>query len=236
MNKKYLILGAVGFFLIAGIAITLLLLKNSQDVRSRAQALPTPAITATPGVGSASPTAPLAQINDAACPAPAATNNVLVDFPNCEGINCSFTDASCTWDASADATTYNVTITEVEAGTQVKQESLATGVLKTVFPVTQGKTYKCEVSAKNACGATGAATSHQLLCVVDAMVSPTEAPTPTIAPTATPTPTVAPTNTPIPTKSIPTGTPPQAGSYAQTIGILGGVMLAIIGGILLLTL
>jgi len=230
MNKKYLILGAVGFFLIAGIAITLLLLKNSQDVRSRAQALPTPVITTTPGATSVSPTAPASQINDGACIAPAATSNVLVDYPNCEGINCSFTDASCTWDASAEAATYEVTITEVETGTQVKQESLAAGVLKTVFPVTQGKTYKCEVSAKNACGATGAATSHQLLCIVDAMVSPTEAPTPTIAPTATP------TNTPVPTKTIPTGTPPQAGSYAQTIGILGGIMLAIIGGILLLTL
>lgn len=234
MNKKYLILGAVGFFLIAGIAITLFLIKNSQDVRSRASALPTPAITATPGVSSVSPTAPVAQINDAACAAPAATNNVLVDFPNCEGVNCSFTDASCTWDASADAASYVVTITEVEGGTQVKQETLAAGVLKTVFPVTQGKTYKCEVAATNTCGATGASTSHQLLCLIDAMVSPTEAPTPTLAPTATP--TIAPTNTPIPTKIAPTVTLAQSGSYAQTIGILGGVMLAIIGGILLLTL
>lgn len=234
MNKKYLILGAVGFFLVAGIAVTLILLKSSQDNRSRAQAFPTPIPTSAVATTTSPSPSGTAQINDApACPAPAAVSNVFVDYPNCEGVNCSFSEASCQWDASSDATTYNVTITEVETNTQVKQESLASSVVKTVFPVTNGKTYKCDVSAVNTCGAISTVASHQLLCVTDVAVSPTATPVP---PTPTPTLEPTPTNTPVPTTAAPTVTIAKPGGYAQTIGILGGVLLALIGGILLLTL
>lgn len=57
----------------------------------------------------------------------------------------------------------------------------------------------------------------------------TGTPTPTITPTPTPTPTPSPTPTPTPTLA-------PTGSVQTSIGILGGVLLAIIGGILLFAL
>lgn len=159
-----------------------------------------------------------------ACAAPAAATGVQVEFPGCNGTQCDLTQASCKWNSQSDAASYNVTVTEVETNTIIKNnESEPAGTTKILFPITQGKTYKCSVVAVSACGGLAAAAEDQLLCQADALIS---TPTPTIAPTATPTP---PPPTPTPTIAKP-------GGIIQTIALVGGVLLAIVGGIVLLVL
>lgn len=158
-------MGAVSLALIGVIALILYLLQSQQDVRSRAAEEPTPA--------------QIAQ----SCPIPAQVQNVLVEFPNCVGDICNFTQASCSWSSVAGATKYQVKVSQVESGEVAKNEQVEAAVTKVEFPIVQNKTYKCDVSAINSCGTSGLAGSHSLLCAVDALVStPTPAPpTPTIA-------------------------------------------------------
>lgn len=163
MNRRTaLILGAVFVALIGVIGLTVYLLQSQQDVRSRADTSPTPP-------------ASTAQ----SCPTPAQVQNVLVEFPNCVGDVCNFTEASCSWSSVAGATKYQLTITEVDSNTVVKNEQIEAAVTRVVFPITQNKTYKCDVSAINSCGTSGAAGSHSLLCEVDAAVA---TPTPALPP------------------------------------------------------
>lgn len=103
-----------------------------------------------------------------ACPLPAAPTNVLVEYPGCQGDNCSLAQASCSWGAVAGATSYSVKITEVETTTIIKSETVTTNNTY-IFPVTQNRTYRCEVSAINSCG-TGPAGQHELLCKVEGLV------------------------------------------------------------------
>lgn len=174
MNKKTLILGFVVVILLAAIPLTLYLASQQQDVRSRADEVePTPTMACTP---------------------PAAVSNVRINFPYCpSGGDCDLTQASCTWNAIADATQYNVSITEVDSGTRVKQETIIAPTTQTVFPVTINRTYRCDVTATNACGAIGGVGTVELLCAVEASTTPTTTPSP--IPTSSPTLTV-------------TGTPP----------------------------
>lgn len=106
--------------------------------------------------------------------------------------SCQFDKAGCNWAAVSGATKYNVKVTEVETGVTIKSETV-TGT-KTSFPVVQGRTYKCEVSAVNSCGSVGGTNEDSLLCEVDAFVSPTPTPTP---PPPVETPTPAPTPPPV---------------------------------------
>lgn len=186
MNRRTaLILGAVFVALIGVIGLTVYLLQSQQDVRSRAQS----EITPTPSQS---------------CPTPAQVQNVLVEFPNCVGDICNFTEASCSWNSVAEATKYQLTVSQVESGSVVKNEQVEAAITRVVFPVTQNKTYKCDVSAINSCGTSGAAGSHSLLCEVDAIVA-TPRPTPTpIPPTSTP---IPPTQTPL-LSNTPTSSPP----------------------------
>lgn len=62
MNRKSLILAGIFFFLLLAIPLTVFLVKQQQDVRSRAQQ------TETGGT----------------CEAPAQVQNVRVNYPNCE--------------------------------------------------------------------------------------------------------------------------------------------------------
>lgn len=166
-------------------------------------------------------TTPLPQAYSQTCIAPATPAGVQVEYPGCNGEDCDLAQASCKWDAQADASSYNLTVTEVETGTVIKNnESEATGTTKIVFPITQGKTYKCDVVAVSSCGGLSAAASDQLLCQADAILD-----TPTVAP---------PTSTPIPPTATPTIANP--GGIVQTVALIGGVLLAIIGGIVLLVL
>jgi hypothetical protein len=117
--------------------------------------------------------------------------NSLLISPAYAQEQCSFVEADCTWDASTDASNYAIKITEVESGTVIKNVTVAASTTKYTFPVTQNKTYRCEVSAVNSCGQSGPAGAGEALCAVDGLVS-TPAPTPTPVPSKTPTPTPTP--------------------------------------------
>ncbi len=163
MNKRTaLVLGAVVVAFLGVIGLTVYLLQGQQDVRSRAQTEPPPQAS-----------------TSQSCPTPAQVQNVQVEFPNCVGDVCNFTEASCSWTSVAGATKYQLKISQVESGEVVRNEQIEAAVTRVQFAVTQNKTYKCEVSAINSCGATGPVGSHQLLCEVDAAVAtPTPPPTP----------------------------------------------------------
>lgn len=104
------------------------------------------------------------------CPLPGAPTNVLVEYPGCVGDNCSLVQASCSWGAVAGATSYSVKITETDTSTLIKSETVTTNDTY-IFPVTQNRTYRCEVSAINSCG-TGPASQHELLCEVEGLTTP----------------------------------------------------------------
>lgn len=155
--------------------------------------------------------------------APSAPADVAVSYPSCDGPTCSFVNAKCTWGAATGAASYTIKVTEVETSTVVKTESLASSVLTYTFPVTAGKTYKCDVNAVNASGTAGAVGTDSLLCQTDATApAPTSAPTPTI--------------TPIPTKPLlPTATPPPpvAGNELPlALAAVLGIGALIFGGLL----
>ncbi len=125
----------------------------------------------------------LARVSAQACTTPAQVPNVIISYPACDANNlCNFTQATCTWGAVSGAATYSVKSTEVETSTIVYNQSVAATLFTATFPITQGKTYKCEVSAVNSCGTAGPAGTHSLLCQVDAAVTTTPA-----IPQATPT-------------------------------------------------
>lgn len=150
---------------------------------------------------------------------PDTVTGVLVEYPECVNGSCSFSQASCSWNAVTGATSYNYTITEVDTNTQVQSSTVDTNTLRVVFPITQERTYRCDVFATNAQGSGGSGT-HSLLCSADGLLDPT--------PTATP----AATTTPLPTKQ-----PIEApGAFSNTAIILGGVALLIVGGLALILL
>ena len=160
------------------------------------------------------------------CSAPVPASGVSVEYPGCNGSSCDLVQASCAWSSQSDAVSFNVTVTEVETGTVIKNnESQLGSTTKILFNITQGKTYKCDVVAVSACGGLAAATSDQLLCEADALI---DTPTPTQVVVS------APTATPVPPTATPTIAPP--GGILQTVTIIGGILIAIVGGILLFAL
>lgn len=232
MNKtKGIILGFIIFTLLAAIPLTVYLAKQQQETRSRA--------------------------DEPTCQLPQAPANVHVSFPSCEGDQCSFENASCSFDPVANAVSYTLKVTEVETNTVIKSETLTPSTTKVVFPITQGKTYKCDVAAVNSCGQTGATASDSKLCQVEGALPtptgvpptstpiptntpvPTQAATPTSAPILTPTPIViVPTILPTviivtPTPIIPTLPPPGDNKTSAMLGA-GGIALAIFGTVLFL--
>lgn len=172
--KKALLVFAPLVLIVGVIGVTVLLLSQPQDTRSSAQVPNLPAPTAVP-----------------ACQTPAQVTNVRMSYPNCpeNSQECIFTEASCTWDAVTGATSYTVKATQVESGAVAKNETISAPTTKIVFPVTAGKTYQCDVSAVNACGA-GAPGSDSLLCQVEAGPSPSPSPVPVVTTAPTPVPTV----------------------------------------------
>lgn len=174
-NKRNLILlGAFAALLLVGIPLTVFIVNNqqTQDIRSRAQEGPTPTTSA--------------------CTPPGTVNNVLVEYPSCTGDQCLFDQASCSWSAVDGAVTYTLKVTEVDSGNVVKSESLNASTTRTTFPITNGKTYKCDVTAVNACGASGGTGTHSLLCKTDGLF-PTNTPAPTTPVSPPPTSPPAPT-------------------------------------------
>lgn len=199
----------VAFFIVTGvIGTTVYLTRQRQDTQSSAQ---------TPGE---------------TCTTPATVQNVLITYPHCDANgNCPLTQANCTWSAVTDATGYQLTITEVDSNTIVKTEAV-TGT-SVVFDVTQGKTYKCDVQAVNACSDLGLAGTDELLCEVDALVA-SPSPTPVVTTPPTPTPTLPPGITPITYVTAPPPTLPPAGITDNTTLIGAGAALFIFAGAALL--
>jgi hypothetical protein len=180
MNTKTIAIVAVVIFLLASIGVGVYLAMNPQDFLPSAQES-TQTQTAQGG----------------SCPAPGTPATVTLSYPLCESVGggpetCVFEKAGCVWEGVSGATKYSVKVTEVETGASVSSETINAPALKTSFPVVQGRTYKCEVSAINSCGATGGINEDTLLCETDAFVSPAPVSTPPPAPVSTPTPTPTP--------------------------------------------
>jgi len=238
MNKRLLLIIVGGIVALSAVGLTIFLTQTSKDPRSRAQ---TPAGTAT----TPSPTPPLNTLTSAA---PATPQNVLVEYPSCTDLDCSFLAASCAWDAVSDAANYQLKVTEVDTGTVVYDQSQAASVNKIVFPVVQNKVYQCDVTALNADGQASGTGSHSLLCQTDGIVEPTtppvvptEPPPPTKEPTAVPTVVSSPSATlaptiPMKTTSSPTPTIESPGAPAQSIAIVGAAVMTMIIGVLLLAM
>jgi hypothetical protein len=248
MNKKtIIILGIVALVAVGLVGIsTMFLTQSNQDNRSSANeptppiippsvspiadtsfgtsavdtTTPTPTDTLTP---TASPTPTLAA--QTSCQQPSQVSNVKVQFPYIDSNGTShFVQASCNWDANADAASYTLKVTEVETNTVVLDQSEPAGTTQVAFDINQGKTYRCDVSAVNSCGAVSVAASDQLLCEANGLVNPT--PTITEAPTASPTAVLTATETPRPTL------PPTGPAYSMVIGVAAAVGIILFGGIL----
>jgi hypothetical protein len=193
----------------------------------------TPSSTLTP-----TPISGLTPTSTPACQVPPVVTNVKVEYPSCEGSQCSFEQASCSWDGISGATSYAIKISQTESGEVVRNDTVASSTTKVVFSVVQNKTYECDVSAVNSCG-TGPAGIDSLLCAVQGVEA---TPTPT-TPVATPAPTIIAQVSPVPTTIptippavvTPTMVPTGPGNAIIGIGAFG-ILITIIGGFLLFIL
>lgn len=149
---------------------------------------------------------------------PDTVTGVLVEYPECQGDSCSFTQASCSWNAVSGASSYNYVITEVDTSTQIQSATVDSSTLRVVFPVTQERTYKCDVFATSSGGESGGTGTHSLLCSTEGLID-------------TPTPTTA-VSTPVPTKPA----IESPGAFETSAVILGALTLVIIGGLVLMLL
>lgn len=142
--------------------------------------------------------------------APGTPSNVLVSYPACEGENCNFSQAKCTWGSATGAATYTVVITEVDTNTVIQNQSVSSSTLTFTFAVSSGRTYKCDVTAVNSSGSSGATGSHSLLCQTDEVSAPT------------PIPTTPPIGAPLPP-------PPSAGNefIFMSLGLMGAAVMLI---------
>jgi hypothetical protein len=181
MNKRLLILLIVITLVVVAIPLTLFVLNQQQDIRSNASTQ----LSDTSGVIPTNTPAPAVSTAPAnACTLPTQVINVKMDYPaNTGGTTYNFTQASCTWQPVTGATSYSIKITQVESSSVVKTDSVTGSTTTYAFAVTPNNTYKCEISAVNACG-TGPAGSDQLLCKTDTI--PSSAPSPTVAPSVAP--------------------------------------------------
>jgi hypothetical protein len=161
MNNKVIISVVVVIILLASVGIGTYLVLNRQGFFSNAQQ--TANSTSTSGSSS--------------CPAPGTPATVTLSYPFCDSgsggsESCNFEKAGCVWESVSGSTKYSVKVTEVETGATIATDTINAPTTKTSFPVVQGRTYKCEVSAVNSCGATGGTNEDTLLCETDAFVSP----------------------------------------------------------------
>lgn len=112
------------------------------------------------------------------CQTPAAVTGVTITYPDCSDTSCNFEQGSCSWSTAANAANYSVVVTNTNSGAQVYSQSIPAGTTKIVFPVTNGQTYKCDVTGVNSCGQSGTAGTTTLLCEVEgaSVPSPTTPP------------------------------------------------------------
>jgi len=126
--------------------------------------------------------------------------------------------ASCKWDSLTGAESYSYKVTKTSDGSIIKEGTVDGTIKEVEFDIDKNVTYKCEVSAVNACGAGTPAAATQACTEVPPTatgVPPTATgvpPSPTnIPPTATdvpPSPTKIPPTPIPPTKIPPTSVPP----------------------------
>lgn len=206
-------------------AATVTPLPTSTPIVATSTATPSPTSSPTPTVstavpsptpttvGAATPTTASGTITPTtagACTAPEIVSNVEFNYPSCVGTQCNFTQASCSWAAVNGATSYTIKITQVESGTITATNTVTAPAVTFAFPVEQGKTYRCEISAVNSCGTSAQAASAEAFCAVDGQVG-----------------------TPVPTRQqvIPTVVPTGDVSTTMLVGV-GGLVVTIIGGLL----
>lgn len=237
MDKTKLLGSVFGLFLAAAIGTIIFLIISQPETKVR-QEYPSP--PQQPVTFNPSPTTnpKVPKLNTAVAGAtctPAATpTGVKVAYPGCQNNSCQYAQASCSWNSMPDAASYNYVVTEVETGSIIANTSVPAATTQVLFSITQGKTYKCDVTSVNSCGSASAVASDQLLCQTDAAI-PT--PTPTIGVLPSPTPTLMPTSTPTTPPAVgPTSPPPvlKPGGIGQSVGIVGVVGAALLGGFVLL--
>ncbi len=215
MSRNQILLIVIGGLLLAiGIPVTLFLISQQQDTRSRASEVVYPDNLAT----NPTPATPPAQTQQEACPAPAAPASTTVQYPHMDGDNFELTQADCGWESVEEATTYNISITETDTGKLIRDDSVPASTTGVTFPVTQGMTYKCEIEAVNDCGTVSAVTADEQICSTEGLII---SPSPT-APPVTPIPTTPPVVTNPPTAPTVPPTPPPAGA-AEVLAIGGGI-------------
>lgn len=190
MSKKVIISIIVVIVLLASVGVGTYLVLNRQGFFSNAQQ--TADSSSTSGTNA----------NNSTCPAPGTPATVTLSYPFCDSSsggneNCNFEKAGCVWESVSSATKYSVKVTEVETGATITTDTINAPTTKTSFPVVQGRTYKCEVSAVNNCGATGGTNEDTLLCQTDAFVSPAPSVTPATPVPVAPAPVVTPTPLPV---------------------------------------
>lgn len=225
INKTFIYV-FLGLGIVVGLVSTLLLLRSSQDTRSSAD-------TPSTDVGFTLPTPPTdvgfdAGINDDACPALSAPQNVRAEYPGCdEEENCTYVQASCEWDSVADASSYSLKIYNTDTQEEVRNDTVDSETTRILFDVTQGSKYTCEVSVVNSCGSVSDAGVGEVICEVEEVptVPPTQPPV-TIEPTPTTIVTAPPVVTPTPTL------PPTGPVETLIVGGIVGALLIIVGGLL----
>lgn len=130
---------------------------------------------------------------------------------------CNNTQATCTWDSTPGATSYQVSIVDNATGSTVATGTVNSSSAKSyTFAMTPGNSYTCKVAAVNGCGVgpqgqgvgtcTAATPTPTVPVPTVTPIPPTTTPTPTPTKAPTPTMTPSPTNTPVPTAS-PTPSP-----------------------------
>ncbi len=110
----------------------------------------------------------------------------------------------CSWDASENATSYHYIVTETSDGTVIEEGDVDSETTQIDFPTEDGKTYRCEVVAKNECGESSPSDGESTCEIPSVTPTPSTVQTGTPTPSKTGTPTPSKTGTPTPSK---TGTP-----------------------------
>lgn len=127
------------------------------------------------------------------CQTPAAVTGVNITYPDCSATSCNFNQGTCSWSSATNAATYTVLVTNTATGAQAYSQSVPAATTTVAFPVTNGQTYKCDVTGVNSCGQAGTLGTQTLLCEVEGASVP-----------ATPTP-IPVVNQPPPVQLPPTG-------------------------------
>lgn len=112
------------------------------------------------------------------CQTPAAVTGVNITYPDCSATSCNFNQGTCSWSPATNAATYTVLITNTNTGAQAYSQSVPAATTTVSFPVTNGQTYKCDVTGVNSCGQAGTMGTQTLLCEVEgaSIPSPTTPP------------------------------------------------------------